>query len=212
MSGNLLQRIDHLVYAVPDLERGVDHVERLLGARATFGGAHPGHGTHMALVALGPASYLEIIAPDPQQPKPEPGRWLGLDDLARPRLATWAAKSDGIDRDAQRAMDHGIPLGAIRDGRRARPDGGELRWRLTDPQHLVGDGLVPFLIDWGESPHPAKAAASALRLIALRAKHPEPGPIGAALAALGVPISVAQGAEPALIATIDGPNGEQELR
>src|SRR5512134_2479132 len=90
MSPKLLARIDHLVYAVPDLNLGIGAVEKLLGIRATPGGQHLGRGTRNALIALGPALYLEIIGPDPQQPNPD-GGWSGIDGHTAPRLATWAA-------------------------------------------------------------------------------------------------------------------------
>ena len=44
-SAQLISRVDHLVYATPDLNRGVEKIERLLGVRATAGGQHPGSGT-----------------------------------------------------------------------------------------------------------------------------------------------------------------------
>src|SRR5262245_46770085 len=84
--GNLLAQIDHLVYATPDLALGVERIERLLGVRATPGGQHLGLGTRNALVALGPSCYLEIIGPDPEQPRPSGLRRFGLDDLREPML------------------------------------------------------------------------------------------------------------------------------
>jgi hypothetical protein len=59
-SASLLPRVDHLVYATPDLDRGIDEIEKLLGVRASPGGQHQGRGTRNALVALGPTAYLEI--------------------------------------------------------------------------------------------------------------------------------------------------------
>jgi hypothetical protein len=57
-SSTLLERVDHLVYATADLDRGVAEIELLLGIRASPGGRHPAWGTRNALVALGSMSYL----------------------------------------------------------------------------------------------------------------------------------------------------------
>src|SRR5437867_2657347 len=158
-SGDLLARVDHLVYATPDLQAGIDKLEALLGIRASAGGQHPGRGTRNALIALGPAAYIEIIGPDRDQPKPSASRPFGIDDFSAPRLAAWAMKGENLDKVVADAKGHGVTLGAVAPGSRRRPDGVLLAWRYTDPRTVVADGIVPFVIDWGTTPHPAATAA-----------------------------------------------------
>ena len=208
----VLARVDHLVYATPDLKVGIDTIEKLLGVRATPGGQHPGMGTRNALVALGPATYLEIIGPDPEQPKPTGPRRFGIDDLKVPRLLTWVAKGKELEPFADRARQDGIQLGAVISGSRRRPDGVFLAWRYTDPNAVVGDRLIPYFIDWGTSPHPALTSAKGSSLVALRAEHPNAVKVGRMLTKLGLDLPVTAGPRAMLIATIDGPKGRVEIR
>jgi hypothetical protein len=200
-----------LVYATTDLARGIEQIDDLLGVRPTIGGRHLGRGTHNALVALGTDVYLEIIAADPDQPDPPTPRLFGLDGLKEPRLATWAAKSRDLDGVRARAAASNILLGRITDGNRRRADGVMLAWRYTDPATVVSEGLIPFFIDWGESPNPALSAPQGARLVALRAEHPDPTTLRHRLDALEIQMPVADG-PPALIAVIDGQRGRVELR
>ncbi|MGE5415112.1 MAG: VOC family protein, partial [Syntrophomonadaceae bacterium] len=138
--------LDHLVYATPDLERTVAELQGGLGVRAAPGGRHIGEGTRNALIALGPASYLEILGPDPEQPPPARPLWFGLECLTRPRLTTWAMKGSDLETISERALAAGARLGAVADGSRRRAVGYVLRWRFTDPRVLVADGRVPIVI------------------------------------------------------------------
>lgn len=208
----LLSAVDHLVYATPDLQAGVDGIERLLGVRAAAGGQHPGRGTRNALLALGPSSYLEIIGPDPEQPKPEQPRPFGIDEITAPKLVTWAAKGSDLESLAKNARASGVRLGDVTPGSRRRADGVLLAWRYTDPRTVIAGGVVPFFIDWGQTPHPAATATGGASLVDLRAEHPDADTVQRSLRRLGLDLRVARGVSPALIATISGPRGRVELR
>ena len=208
----VLAQVDHIVYATPDLQLGIDTAEKLFGVTATPGGRHPGLGTRNALIALGPASYLEIIGPDPEQSKPAGPRRFGIDELKAPRLTTWVAKGKSLEAFAAGMKAHGVDLGAVLPGSRKRPDGVVLTWRYTDPRTVLGDRLIPYFIDWGTSPHPSATAAKGVRLLSLRAEHPDADRVQAMLKQLGLDLVVSRGPKATLIATFDSPKGRVELR
>lgn len=207
-----LPKVDHLVYATTDLAAGIAQVERLLGVKAIPGGQHPGGGTRNALIGLGDNTYLEIIGPDPDQPKPARARRFGIDDLKASRLVTWAAKGTDLEAIVVNAKSHGLDLGQVQAGSRRRPDGVLLSWRLTVSPALPESGIVPFFIDWGETAQPAASLPKGCLLIALRAEHPDAKRVQAELSALGLNLRVDPGSAPAIIATIRTPNGDVELR
>ena len=211
-SAELISRVDHVVYATPNLDRGIEEIEKLLGVRATAGGQHPGRGTRNALIALGPTAYLEIIAPDPEQPPPAEPRPFGIDGLTKSRLVAWFVKGRDLERLRSEAVRNGVPLGEVKSGSRRRPDGVELAWKFTDPWAPVADGIVPLFIDWGDSPHPAGTSAKGALLISLRAEHPDVQGVRGMLQRLGVDLPVEQGQSPTLVAVIEGPRGRVELR
>jgi len=208
----LLATVDHLVYATPDLQQGIDRIAQLLGVRASPGGQHPGRGTRNALVALGTSVYLEIIGPDPEQPRPPQARPFGIDALEAPRLVAWAAKGTALEPFAAAAAQRGVMLGPVIAGSRRRTDGVMLAWRYTDQRTVVAEGLVPFFIDWGSTPHPAASAAAGAALVTLRAEHPDAAQVQRALGHVGIELPVRPGPQAALIAVIDSPHGRVELR
>jgi hypothetical protein len=203
--------IDHLIIAAATLAQGCDYVESGLGARPQPGGQHAAMGTHNALLRIGPRRYLEVMAIDPQAGAPPRPRWFDLDDARMraqltegPRLVHFVARTEAID--AQRARSP-IDLGDVLDMSR-----GELRWRMTVPAdgHLPGRGLVPTLIEWPDSRHPADSMPDhGLSLVALAGEHPDPAPIRAALArlALDEDVKVTYGQSPRLAAMIRTPRG-----
>jgi hypothetical protein len=200
-------RVDHLVYAVPDLTAGVAAFVDATGVEPAEGGRHIGRGTRNYLVSFGPTSYLEIIGPDVDNPA-DAGASVpfGLDTLIAPRLVTWAVQPDDIVAAVQASAAAGADLGEIGPLSRRTPAGDLLEWRLAAPDVRPFDGVTPFLIDWGATPHPAASGIPSVRLLGMRATHPDPGGVAAVVDALDVRLAVEQG-PPGLAALLDTPRG-----
>ncbi|HEB89978.1 MAG TPA: VOC family protein [Deltaproteobacteria bacterium] len=206
--------LDHLVYAVPDLAAAIEMFRTRLGHAPTRGGHHPGLGTHNAILPLRGGSYVELIARDPRAPDPAGPRPFGLDTLTSSRLVTWAARSRAIERDVTRARNASFDPGPILEMKRRGPDGRSLRWKLSLRSPPFGDGLVPFLIDWGESPHPATHTPPgpiAVELVRFAGRHPDTTRIGAALEALGARLPIVGSDEIGLEAELVSPSGRLVL-
>jgi hypothetical protein len=202
--------IDHLVYAVPSLPAAMADVAERFGVRAEAGGKHIGLGTRNALLALAPRTYLEIIAPDPEQPEPSMPRPFGVGGVSHGRLAGWALACDDIDAAVAAARRQGYDPGEVIGGRRVSPTGTALRWRMTSSQ--TAGGLVPFLISWGDTEHPAASAPRGLTLEAFSIEHPDPGSLAPLLTALGADVEIKPAGTAALVARLSGPNGRTVLR
>lgn len=183
-----LATLDHLVVAATSLADGIEYVADITGVAPQPGGRHVAMGTHNALLRLGERAYLEIIAVDPDGANPARPRWFDLDDIAlqaelaeRPRLVHWVARTSDIDRARVRCPVAPGPVHAMSRG--------DYRWRITIPDDGArpGRGIVPALLQWDVAQHPADLLpASGISLASFAAAHPDPAPIRAALAALGL--------------------------
>jgi hypothetical protein len=180
------REVDHLVVAARTLDEGARWVEERLGVAPVPGGKHALMGTHNRLLKLGPRVYLEVIAIDPEAPRPGRARWFGLDspEMAErleqgPALIHWVERSADIEADLAQVPDDIEVLSASR---------GAYRWRIGIPAdgHLPCAGRVATLIQWEGDAHPADALPeSGCRLFAL-----EPCD-GAPIARIQSPLGVA---------------------
>ena len=204
--------LDHLVWAVPDLERGVLEIEQLFGATATLGGHHPGVGTRNALIGIGGGRYFEILAPDPDQHAFTGfGRWVAK--LTAPRLVTWAARTNDLDVWRDAALHAGLEPGQILEMQRRLPDGSALAWRLLE-LGVDRQGRLPFCIEWQDK-HPTDSLPlSGCSLCQLNLGASGPFDLGHDLDALGFSsngaLHVSRGNQ-GLVAVFETPRGRVEL-
>ena len=149
--------IDHVVFAVRDLDEGAERFRRDWGLDSSPGGRHPGWGTANRIVPLG-RDYLELIAVVDEAEAS--GSVFGRSVLELAAAGGgWVAISvatDDLDAVAAR-------LGVeVTEGRRARPDGTELRWRSAGFEDSSREPWMPFFIAWDVDPelHPGRARAA----------------------------------------------------
>jgi catechol 2,3-dioxygenase-like lactoylglutathione lyase family enzyme len=203
------QMLDHILLGTKDLDAGIAYVERRTGMRAAFGGVHPGRGTRNALLSLGERRYLEIIAPDPQQPGA--ADTYGLQALDSPRVVTWAAHVQDIEETARQLRAAGIAFEGPNAGSRARPDGRVLHWRtlvLKDSHH----GMLPFFIEWSaDSVHPSVDAPQGCRLTRFEAATPDLAGLTKLFESAGLDVPVVDGKRAELRAAIVGNRGGFEI-
>jgi hypothetical protein len=204
-------RLDHLVYATPNVEETVAQLGAALGITARPGGQHVGWGTHNYLASLGDGVYLEIVGPDPGQPDPDGPRPFLVDTLTGPSLVTWAMSVASMAEALRSCLRAGYDPGPAAAMSRATPDGATLSWELTSPPLASDGGILPFLIQWDTSVHPSATTVQGLRLESLTAHHPSPAQVNAQLMALSAPLRATLAPVPRLSARISGPSGKVVL-
>ena len=149
-------RIDHVVYAVRDLDAAAARFDETFGLDASPGGVHPRWGTANRIISLGGASYVELIAiVEPSvAANTVLGRAVTERTVAGDRWFALCLRDDAIEATAAR-----LDL-TLEPGSRTLPDGRVVAWRgagIDDPRRSPD---LPFFIEWMGEPntHPGALA------------------------------------------------------
>jgi catechol 2,3-dioxygenase-like lactoylglutathione lyase family enzyme len=147
----VIERFDHLVIAVHDLDAAIRRYRDGLGFDVRAGGRHTGRGTHNAIVRFG-LDYLEIIAVYDQTEAEGAGRGALATFLSRHvgGLVSYALATTDIEADATRLESAGLEAVGPFPMKRLRPDGSSLSWRLLVPGGESYRRPWPFLIQWDQ--------------------------------------------------------------
>jgi len=149
-------RIDHVVYAVPDLDQAAVRFREDFGLDSTEGGRHERWGTANRIVPLGD-QYLELVAAI--DGSKAAGTAFGGGVLERAvRGGGWftiAVVADDLEEVASRL---GLETAA---GSRTRPDGEVVRWRMAGLDEPRREPWMPFFLVWDVSDelYPGRARA-----------------------------------------------------
>jgi hypothetical protein len=157
------------------------------------------------LLSLGEKHYLEVIAPDPQQPDAPDTR--GLRALTEPRLVGWAAHLENMDAFATRLRQQNIVFEGPTPGSRKRPDGRLLQWKTLQLKNDY-DGLLPFFIEWAAATtHPSADAPAGCRIAAFSLASPNDSELQRACSQLDLAVHIEHSDQPQLRASISGTDG-----
>lgn len=155
-------KLDHLIWAVPNLEKGATDFEAMTGVKPVFGGVHTGGATANYLVSLGDCLYLEIIGPNPGGTENEEAAFFKT--LKAPSMYGYAMRSNDMVFLKRKAEKAGFTVAGPRDGGRARPDGVMLNWQSMAFSGKAGTDYLPFVINWKDSPHPSYSTPKGVTL------------------------------------------------
>ncbi len=149
-------RLDHVVYAVRDLDAAGERFRKVFGLDSSVGGRHPGWGTANRIVPLGD-QYIELIAvvDADEAERTVFGRQVLECTADRDGWCAIVAAADDVGAVAERL---GLPVHA---GTRQRPDGEVLRWRMAGLEDPVRETWMPFFITWDvpAEQHPGRVRA-----------------------------------------------------
>jgi hypothetical protein len=210
-------QIDHVIWAVPDLDRGVELFREMSGVDPIVGGIHPGRGTRNSLVSAGDNMYLEIIAPDPAQmpfdPEEEPVLAFAsvIATMPNPEVDMFAFSATDLEAIADRARELGLNVVGPTPGQRETPDGSLVRWSHVD---FIGHGFgqfVPFALNWLDSAHPSTTSPTGAVIESITVEHPRADELRRIYEGLGVPAEVVQADEPRIIVRLISETGSFEV-
>lgn len=204
------RNLDHILWATPWFDSGVDLIERLTGIRPRHGGSHPGLGTQNALLGLGDKCYLEVIGPDPSQNVPG-GLGERLAALAHPQIFASAVRAADLSATAAVVREIGLSTdGPVAMERRADA-GRALRWHVLMTADAEFGLALPFFIDWATEDHPAETAPAGCELSSFEILHPSAPRLSGLLARLSIDIPASLSSRGGFIAELATPNGRLVL-
>ena len=149
-------RLDHLGYAVRDLDEAAVRFREEFGLDSVVGGRHAGFGTANRIVPLG-EQYIEIVGvvDGVEAAGSAFGRSVLERTAERDGWLVIVVTTDDVEAEAAR-------LGLeVTTGLRTRPDGSEVRWRMTGLDAPQREPWMPFFMTWDvpDERHPGRQRA-----------------------------------------------------
>ncbi|UTW55132.1 VOC family protein [Kordiimonas sp. SCSIO 12610] len=158
--------LDHVIWAVPDLDEYAVKFEEKTGIKPVYGGEHTNGVTANYLVALGDCIYLEIVGPKQGVDLSAFGE--AAEKYRKTSIIGFAFGVQDMTKARKTFAERGIVTGDPREGGRNKPDGAYVGWKTTNfPASNFGDNNLVFAIEWRTKPHPASTSPKGLRIVKL---------------------------------------------
>jgi len=198
-------QLDHIGLGVPDTEAGVKLIEEQTGASVDLHDPEPGQWYWSGSLAIGEASFLEIIGPNPDYRRFQPFAAL-LKTLSEPRLLFWYIAVTDFQAFKTLAKKHKAKLERVESVNIDADETAQASyWR-----GFVGPGFMserPNVIEWIKRPNRESPEAPVCQLTDFRVANPKAKQINAVFEQLGIETKVENGPS-SLGIKINTPNGE----
>ncbi len=148
-----MTRIDHVLVAVTDLDRGAAQLRRAHGLVACAGGRHPKFGTANLILPMG-NQYLELVAVEDRDLAA--GNPFGRAVLSEAREGELRPLAVCLEVDDLASVSSRLDL-PVEPGLRITEDGLPLSWRSVAMAQAFSARRLPFFINWDDPDrHPGK--------------------------------------------------------
>jgi hypothetical protein len=134
--------LDHIIIAVRDLERAMQHY-REHDFTVNYGGEHASGTTHNALIVFKDGTYFELMALTGKESASEDAADYSNLIRGKTGIVGYAVASRDLQQDLNDMRQRGVDLPEPQYGSRLRADGVKLEWiTAMDPHHIS-----PFFIE-----------------------------------------------------------------
>lgn len=200
--------LDHVIWAVPDLEEYVARFEEITSIKPEYGGKHTNGLTENYLVSLGECTYLEILGPQKGVTPEQLGSIASR--FTREHIVGFAFGAD-LENPPQSLSS--VRLGDRNSGGRNKPDGTALSWVTQPlPDFDFGPDRFQFVIKWTSEPHPAATSPKGAEIAQLTIANPQVTGLQELVESNRLPIVLQPSGVPNMWLTIRTPRGSVILR
>lgn len=151
--------LDHIIMTANDIEAESEQYGKDSGIKLVKGGEHEDWGTFNYLAHFANNCYLELLGVRTIEKArhlnhPLIKHLIYTLDQGQSGAFQFALRTDNLEKYIQHFRDHHIAFIGPFSGKRRKPNGKLLSWRMLFPEYDYENGQVlPFLIEWDQPEH-----------------------------------------------------------